>query len=299
LAARQGLTFELREMGLQKMLDAVAGGQVDAAVAALTITSEREARVDFSHPFLNAGLGIAVRREATGGWLAVGERLVSGPFLTLMGGLLGLLLLVGMLVWLLERRRNEQFGGGPTQGIGSGFWWSAVTMTTVGYGDKAPQTLGGRVLAVIWMFTSVILISSFTAGITTVLTVGELSGKIQGPEDLAQARTLTVTGSTSAQFLTAHHYEHQALPDLATALQRLAEGSADAVVYDAPILRYLLLQDLSDQLKVLAGSFEPQDYGIALPPGSPLREPVNRDLLELLREPLWQEILFRYLGNRS
>jgi ABC-type amino acid transport substrate-binding protein len=172
-------------------------------------------------------------------------------------------------------------------------------MTTVGYGDKAPRTLGGRVLAVVWMFTSVILISSFTAGITTVLTVGELSGKIQGPEDLAQARTLTVTGSTSAQFLTAHHYEHQALPDLATALQRLAEGGADAVVYDAPILRYLLLQGLSDQLKVLPGSFEPQDYGIALAPGSSLREPINRDLLELLREPLWQEILFRYLGNRS
>ena len=299
LSERMGFKFELQEMGLQEMLEAVAEGRADAAVAALTITSEREREVDFSHPFLNSGLGIAVRRDGSSGWIAVGERLISGPFLKLMGGLIGLLLLVGALTWLLERRRNQQFGGGPAQGIGSGFWWSAVTMTTVGYGDKAPQTMGGRALAVVWMFTSVILISSFTAGITATLTVGELSGKIQGPEDLAKARSLTLGGSTSEQFLREHRYEYQALPDLRQTLQQLTENGADAVVYDAPILRHLVLQSQGERLKVLPGSFEPQDYGIAFPPGSPLREPINRYLLELLREPLWQDILFRYLGNRS
>jgi ABC-type amino acid transport substrate-binding protein len=81
-------------------------------------------------------------------------------------------------------------------------------------------------------------------------------------------------------------------------LQRLDDGGADAVVYDAPILRYLVLQGQGDRLKVLPGSFEPQDYGIAFPPGSKLREPVNRELLDLLREPLWQDILYHYLGRR-
>jgi len=299
ISGRLGLEFEFREMGLQEMLAAVRNGQVDAAVGALTITSERERGADFSHPFLSSGLGIAVRRDGASGWLAVGEHIVSGPFLTLMGGLIGLLLLVGVLTWLLEKSRNQQFGGSAADGIGSGFWWSVVTMTTVGYGDKAPQTVAGRTLAVIWMLTSVILVSSFTASITTALTVGELSSKIQGPEDLARALVLTAEGSTSEQFLAANRYDHQALPSLTQALDRLADQVADAVVYDAPILRHLVLQRYADRLKVLPGSFEPQDYGIAFPTGSALREPVNQQLLKLLREPLWQDVLYRYLGHRS
>ena len=48
------------------MLDAVERGEVDAAVAALTITSEREQRMDFTHPFLSTGLGIAGPLDAGG-----------------------------------------------------------------------------------------------------------------------------------------------------------------------------------------------------------------------------------------
>lgn len=299
ISARLGLKSEFREMGLQEMLAAVGSGQADAAVGALTITSEREHGVDFSHPFLSAGLGIAVRRDGRSGWLAVVRRVVSGPFLTLMGGLLGLLLLVGALTWLVEKRSNQQFGGTIAEGIGSGFWWSVVTMTTVGYGDKAPQTCTGRALAVVWMLTSVIMVSSFTASITSALTVGELSGVVQGPGDLARVRALTAQGSTSEQFLVKHRYAHEALPSLSQALDQLVEQGADAVVYDAPILRHRVLHGYADRLEVLPGSFEPQDYGIAFPTGSALREPVNQQLLKLLREPLWQDVLFRYLGHRS
>lgn len=73
-------------------------------------------------------------------------------------------------MWFFERHRNPtQFGGRPGHGLGSAFWWSAVTMTTVGYGNKSPQTLGGRLIALVWMFTSVIIISSFTAQIASAL----------------------------------------------------------------------------------------------------------------------------------
>jgi CubicO group peptidase (beta-lactamase class C family) len=47
-------------------------------------------------------------------------------------------------------------------GIGIGIWWATVTMTTVGYGDKAPMTPGGRIVGLIWMFVGVITISGFT-----------------------------------------------------------------------------------------------------------------------------------------
>ena len=299
MAEEMGLEYRLREMTLKEMLGAVERGEIDAAVAALTITAERENRMDFTHPFLATGLGIAVPHEVGGGWLSVTERFVSGAFLRVLAALLGLLLVVGVFVWLLERRRNAQFGGTPAQGIGSGLWWSAVTMTTVGYGDKAPVTAGGRALAMVWMFAGVITISYFTAAIATALTVGELGGKVRGKEDLARAHLATVSDSTSAQYLVEHRYSHQAFSDLDAALQTVVDGNADAVVYDAPILRYRVQQDFAGRLRVLPGSFERQSYGIALAAGSGYRESINRILLQRLRKPSWEDTLYRYLGSQD
>jgi polar amino acid transport system substrate-binding protein len=299
LAERLGLSYRFQAMGLQEMLDAVADGRVDAAVAALTVTAGRERQMDFTHPYLTSGLGIAVPEDAHGGWMALTERLVSGSFLKLIAGLLALLLVVGLLVWLFERRRNQQFGGTASQGIGSGLWWSAVTMTTVGYGDKAPLTVGGRAVALVWMFASVVFISSFTAAIATALTVGEMDGKIRDRNDLGRARVATVSGSTSAQYLGGRVRDLLERPGLPEVLDDLASGQADAAVYDAPILRYQVRLGHGGTLRVLPGSFERQDYGIALPTNSPLREPLNRELLAQLHKPAWEELLSRYLGQRD
>lgn len=75
------------------------------------------------------------------------------------------------------------FSGKYTEGIGHGIWRAMVTMTTVGYGDKAP-----RVVAVIWMFFSIILVTSYTAAITASFTVAELEGRVRSPKDLPTAQ---------------------------------------------------------------------------------------------------------------
>ena len=180
IAAELQLTFEFREVSLEAMIDGLSEHKIDAAVAALTMTREREEQIDFTHPFYNSGLAIAARTTSSG-WVQVLGRLVV-PLGKVIAGLALLLLVVGLLVWLFERHRNpEQFGGGTLRGIGSSFWWSAVTMTTVGYGDIAPRTVGGRLLAIVWMFTGIIVISGFTAGITTALTLSQLVSEIDGP----------------------------------------------------------------------------------------------------------------------
>jgi voltage-gated potassium channel len=47
--------------------------------------------------------------------------------------------------------------------IGDALWWSAVTMATVGYGDLAPATFGGRVVAIATMVVGIGSFSVVTA----------------------------------------------------------------------------------------------------------------------------------------
>jgi len=60
-----------------------------------------------------------------------------------------------------------------------GFWWAFVTMTTVGYGDIAPVGVPGRLFAVIWILTGLVIIAIFTGVISTALTVVALSSNVK------------------------------------------------------------------------------------------------------------------------
>lgn len=298
IAAERGWKFRYERYDLQGLLDAVKNGQVDVGIGAITATAQREEIMDFSHPITSSGIGVAVPKQQSAGWLAVASSFFSLAFLKVVGGLVLLLLTVGVLTWLFERKHNaEQFGGKPAHGIGSGFWWAAVTMTTVGYGDKAPITLGGRLLGLLWMFTALIVASVFTASVTSALTVGQLTARIQSVDDLSGIRIGTMTGTTSAQWLTGANLDFHEVPDLDAALSALAKGESDAVVYDAPILQWTINQRYRSRLEVLPFTLERQDYAYALPTGSPLREPLNASLLERVNSPDWRIRVSHYLGK--
>lgn len=297
IAADLGLTYELREFDLQGLLTGVQNRTLDLGVAALTITTEREKVMDFTHPFYTTGFGIAVPRSERGGLFSLIRSVLSWQLMQVVGGLLLVLLLVGVLTWLSERKKNPQQFGGGLKGIWSGFWWAAVTMTTVGYGDKAPQSVGGRIVALVWMFAGLIIISSFIAGITSALTLRHLASSISGTEDLSRAWVATVPGSTSESYLRQHHIALKLYPTALEGLQAVARGEVDAMVYDAPLLRYLVTTELQAKAEVLPITFDQQSYGIALQTGSQLRELINRALLAEIRTQAWQDILYRYLGK--
>ena len=193
--------------------------------AALSITSEREEVIDFTHSYFEGGIGIAARSDEREMWLLALGNIFSLAFLKALLSLLLLLAGIGLLMWLAERRINrEEFGGRPAAGIGNGLWWSAVTMTTVGYGDKAPKTFAGRVIGLLWMFAAVIITAGFTAGFASSLTRDSIQSKVEGAADLAKVRTGTMAGSTSAAWLRQMKIPFETGESVRSLLRSLSEG---------------------------------------------------------------------------
>lgn len=298
LAQAEGLDFTYERAPLVEIFSGLETGRFDIAVGALSMTAERERIVDFLHPYLTTGLGIATRADARAPWLLALRRLVSWEFALLAVGLLGLLAAIGTAVWWFERRHNaEQFGGSPLEGIGSGLWFSAVTMTTVGYGDKAPRTFGGRAVSFAWMFAALILVSSFTGALASLFTVSTLTSAVQGLKDLPRVRVAAVGGSTAETFLRERDIQPIRVESAEAGMLALRRGEVQAVVHDAPILRFLASRERTARLHVLPELFEPQFYAFAVAEADPRREKLNRQLLEILAEPSWLETRRRWLDD--
>ena len=114
-------------------------GRTDAALGAISITAEREAAFDFSFPMYDSGLQILTRPETPSVWAQLLE-LFSTTVLYLLLVLIVLLVVVGHIVWLVERRTNDDFPHSYLAGVWEGIWWAIVTMTTIGYGDRTVQS---------------------------------------------------------------------------------------------------------------------------------------------------------------
>ncbi|MGR9052883.1 MAG: transporter substrate-binding domain-containing protein [Gammaproteobacteria bacterium] len=299
IAAQLGLEYKLEPMEVGQLIRGLQNGSLDLAVGALTITSERIKKIDFSHPFFTSGLGIALVPNRSDKLEAVFKAVFSTRFFQALTGLVAVLLLIGLCIWLLERKANpEQFGGKFHRGWGGGFWWAAVTMTTVGFGDKAPVTFLGRLLAIVWMFASVITISGFTAAIASVFTLQEIEGRVRGPQDLYGISVGIVKDTTSAAYAESHRLRSVAYKNVSAALQALSDDKVGAVVYDAPILQYLTASGDTSHIRVLPNTFLRQDYAFGLPEKSPLRENINAVLLEQIASDDWKTLLSNYMGEQ-
>ncbi|MBW7471638.1 transporter substrate-binding domain-containing protein [Marinobacter sp. F4218] len=298
VAAGMEREFEWVPMAFSDLLSATENGEIDVAVGALTMTADREARFDFSHPFYQTGLSIAVPPQPEQSLFASLKALISWQFVSVILALGALLLAVGFVLWLVERRRNpEQFGGTAAQGIGSSFWWAAVTMTTVGYGDKAPVSFAGRLIALVWMFAGLIMVASFTAAITSSLTVSNLRTGIQGADDLPGKVVATINNTASQRYLEGQRIRYQTYPDLTSAMVSVAEGDTDAIVYDRALLQYRNQQLGPQRLTILPGIFAEQLYALALPEGRPLRAKVSQQILRMTESEDWRSVQSSYLGS--
>lgn len=283
---------EYTDLGL--MLTDIEESKVDLCINPLTVTSERLMRFSYTQPYFISGMAIAVNVDEAGGILAFVKSLFSVRFLEVVLLLFLVIFVFGFLIWLVERRKNpDQFGNG-LKGIGHGIWWSAVTMTTVGYGDKAPSSGAGRFISIIWMFTAVIIISSFTASISAALTYNKFKTNIRGINDLHNVKVGTVGNSSTAGYLSESRIRYQGFETLPEAITALEKGRLDAVVYDEPLLRFrIYTEGLENEMELIPSGANSVYFGYASKDLEFLQE-INPHLIETIEGKDWRRLLESY-----
>ncbi len=220
VADRSGLATEWVWVdSVQDQLAAVQDGRADAAIAAISMTQQREELVDFSTPIYNSGLQLAVRENDGVSTQSVVDSLLSAPVLRLLGLLVIAVGVMGVVIWLLERGRSQDFAREP-KGLWDGIWWALVTMMTVGYGDHVPRSKAGRVASMLWMVLGVLFVANLTAVVTASITVSEIRGELSSLTDLSSGRVGAVQGTTSEEYLIELGYAPRTYDDRAERADR-------------------------------------------------------------------------------
>ena len=302
LAARLGMEAEIYAVDtVAKQIDDVNRGVARVALGGVAITESREQVVDFSMPVLDTGLTILAPTLASRG---LGDRI--GTFFTAIvsSDLPWLLVLFGVavlisahVIWWLERNHNTDFAVPYRQGIWDSFYWSVVTMSTVGYGDKVARGSMGRVFALVWIALGTLVFASFTASIASSLAVNELRSEISGPQDLPGHRVATVTRSAGETYLSTIGVGSVPVDDIEQAYGLLAEGDVDAIVFDAPVLRFHAAREGQGEVATFGPAFEKVQYGLAVSEDdAEFRERLNLALLDLIESGVYGQLHDRWFG---
>lgn len=299
IAEKNNWEYSLVPMEYEDLLPALAAGELDVVLGEFLVNPTDEQTIDFSQPYLSTSIGVAVSsKHFDPGWLSILLFAFDWTFLKLFLGLLPILIVASLVVWHFERKKNiAQFGGKPAHGIGAAFWFITVTMTTTGYGDKAPITVMGRLMTILWMFVSLFLMTAFTASVASTVATVRTRVHLSSAADLQHSTNGVLHGSLAETVLANAGAPVLIFEDMAPALEALGNGRAQTVVADSTVLSYLINQDPSENLQLLPMHLVSSRVAMGLQQESSLRETLNISLLEVIRSPQWQTVLKSYLGG--
>jgi len=178
IAKKVGIKYTLQEENLTSLIDKVAKKDLDAGIAALTITPDRERKLDFSHSYYTTGLAIAVPKK-TEVLPELINTILSKRMVLIILAIFGTIFVVGVLIWATERRKNPEIAKlSPIKGISNSIWWAATTLTIVGHENMTPKSVVGRLIAFLWMLTSITIVASIIAGLSSLMTLSKIEGPI-------------------------------------------------------------------------------------------------------------------------
>ncbi|KAJ4888070.1 Glutamate receptor 1.3 [Raphanus sativus] len=141
-------------------------GKYDMAVGDITITSNRSSYVDFTIPYTELGLGMVAPKQS-GMWVFF-QPLTPDLWMTSAA----FFVLTGIIVWLIEKPENTEFQGSWSQQIGVMLWFGFSTLVYA-HREKLKHNLS-RFVVTVWVFAVLILTTSYTATLTSMMTVQQI-----------------------------------------------------------------------------------------------------------------------------
>ncbi|KAK1396089.1 Glutamate receptor [Heracleum sosnowskyi] len=279
----------------------VSQHKFDAVVGDVTIVTNRTRIVDFTQPFMESGLVVVVpvKKVKSSAWAFL------KPFSWEMWCVTGaFFLFVGSVVWILEHRTNEEFRGSPRQQLITVFWFSFSTMF-FSHRENTVSTLG-RLVLILWLFVVLIINSSYTASLTSILTVQQLSSQIEGIDSLVSKNVPigVQDGSFALNYLIDElHVAVSMIKILKTQDDYLEEllkgpdgGGIAAIVDELPYIQ-LFLSTVNCKFRIVGQEFTRSGWGFAFQRDSPLAVDLSTAILQLSENGDLQRIHDKWLSK--
>jgi len=268
------------------LIEATTKGEIDAGISAVTITSAREEKIDFSSSMYELGLQVMV--DASKSSASVLE-LMAKEIKKMMNFETTIMFLLFLLVtmhlrWLVDRRDEDSdlFSKNYGRGILDSFWWGITMLITW----ETPPSKGlARVIDLMWHIVGILAVSILTAIVTSALTAQAIGGSIRSEKDLAGKYVAAVATDAPRRYVEKIGANVIPVKSVAEGIALVRSGKAEALVHDGPRLVYLAnkinKKEKKKILTVAPFTFNPQNYGIVFPTRSDLKERTNRALLKL------------------
>ncbi|KAL2328344.1 hypothetical protein Fmac_021771 [Flemingia macrophylla] len=273
----------IRNPDYNELVEHVAQNRFDAVVGDVTIVTNRTRIVDFTQPFMPSGLVVVVPvvEKKSSPWSFL------EPFTTQMWCVTGaFFLFVGAVVWILEHRLNPEFRGSPRKQLITVFWFSFSTMF---FSHRENTVSGlGRLVLIIWLFVVLIINSSYTASLTSILTVRQLSSEIEGIDSLiSSTQPIGVQdGSFARKYLIddlniaeSRIVTLKTMEDYVDALQRGPNGGGVvAIVEELPYIE-VLMSSTDCKVRTVGQEFTKSGWGFRMVYWKNLKDKADKEYI--------------------
>jgi len=298
IAASQGMESEYRPFStVRALIDAAANGEIDVAVTNLSITQGRALRIDFTHPWFDAGQRIMVNENQGTEFLDVVAGLREAGFLRAYAWLAFVIVAATVSLTIFDRKFDPAFPRRWRDGMAESFF--SVMSIAAGKASGRKNVLGwvGRIGQGLWLIFGIAVLAYVTSSVTSVMTTLSLTNQINSLADLPGKSVGVFEGSVSEDFARDSGFDRQSFPNINEAAAALRDGSIDAIVGDAPVLEYYAHTRPEERFDVIGGLFQPDKYGFGLKRNSPFTRRLTVEILGAHEHGLVEQLHTKYFGE--